>query len=86
MNPYPRRMRFLKMYLIRRTSSEQALQYWKEYVEWQFWEPYNQAVLVDLYAACGQLAEAEKSLRWVKGSSHFPAAKQCLEQVRARTE
>ena len=82
LNPYPRRMRFIKMYLIRRISPEEALQYWNEYVEWQFWEPYNHAVLVDLYAACGQLVEAEDSLRWVEGSPHFPAAKQRLAQAR----
>lgn len=84
LNPYPRGLRFLKMCLLHRTSVADALAYWKEYVEWQFWEPYNHAVLVDLYVATGQLDEAERSLHWVKGSPHFKNAKQLLDAARRR--
>jgi len=82
LNPYPRRLRFIKMHLLHRTSVAAALRYWEEYVDWHFWEPYNHAVLVELYAAAGRFAEAESALRLAKGSRSFRPARERLEYLR----
>ncbi|MDI6774144.1 MAG: hypothetical protein QME60_01940 [Verrucomicrobiota bacterium] len=73
-NPYKSQLRLLKTRLLERESVVEALRYWEACVDWEFWNPYNHAVLVDLRARAGDYAGAMESLEWVKGSSHYEYA------------
>lgn len=63
-------LRLLKTHLIERRSLPDAIKYWEAYVEWQFWEPHNHAVLAEMYAKAGNFEKAFEELEWVKGSKH----------------
>ena len=67
-------LRLLKTRLLAKGSVHDAIEHWLDYVDWHFWEPYNHAVLVGLYAEAGNYAEAMNSLQWVKGSKHYAEA------------
>jgi len=74
-------LRLLKTRLIERKSVPDAINYWQAYVEWQFWEPYNHAVLADLYVKSGQFEKASDSLQWVKGSKYYPETAKKLKDA-----
>lgn len=65
-NPYKSQLRRLKTRFLWEESPMKAIEYWREYTEWQFWEPYNHATLAEMLARAGEFEEAEKSLAWVK--------------------
>jgi len=73
LNHYKSQLRLLKTHLLEGKSVPDALKYWNQYVEWQFWEPYNHAVLAELYAKAGEFEKSLEELRWVKGSEHYAA-------------
>ena len=58
LNAYNSQLRRLKTHLLEKKSPSEAADYWKKYVEWQFWEPYNHAVLAELYAETGDFDKA----------------------------
>jgi len=71
LNRYRRKLRVLKAKHLRRRSPDEAVMYWEEYVDWHFWDPYNHALLADIYASAGYFGKALESLEWVKGSEHY---------------
>lgn len=71
-NFHKSQLRLLKTRILARHSIDEAILFWRDYVEWQFWEPYNHAVLAEMYLERGDFAEASKSLQWVKGTVHYP--------------
>ena len=77
-------LRLLKTRLLARDSVRDAIAQWKDYVDWHFWEPYNHAVLVELYAQEGDYAGAMESLAWVKGSKHYAEAHLALQKAWAK--
>ena len=81
LNFYKSSLRLLKTRLLKRDSPAAAITYWEKYVDWQFWEPYNHAVLVKLYAAAGNFGKAMESLTWVEGSKHHADAYQKLRDA-----
>ena len=68
LNPYKSPLRLLKTRLLAENSLGDAIGYWQRFVEWQFWNPYNHAVLAELYARQGDRGRAEQELGWVKDS------------------
>lgn len=81
LNFYNSQLRLLKTRLLKRESVSDAVEYWEKYVDWQFWEPYNHAMLVELYAASGDFGKAMESLTWVKGSRHYSHASRKLHEA-----
>jgi hypothetical protein len=77
-NRYNGPLHLLQARLLERTSPAQAAACWAPYVEWQFWEPYNHAVLADFYAKAGEIEKAAEELEWTKGSPHYDWASQAL--------
>lgn len=71
LNFYRSELREIKTRLLARESPDAAVSYWKEYVNWHFWEPYNHGVMAELLAGAGRFDLAEKALYWVKGSDHY---------------
>jgi len=80
-NGYLSSLRLLKTRLLRTESVEQATEYWREYVDWNFWNPYNHSVLAELYATGGKWGSAMQELRWVKGSPYYEHARQTVNEL-----
>lgn len=66
LNPYKSQLRLLDVWLTTPHSLPEAIRKWEAYVDWHFWEPYNHAVLVDLYGRDGRYDQAMASLAFVK--------------------
>ena len=79
LNRYKSPLRMLKTNLLRRDSVKAAVAYWEEYVEWNFWNPHNHAVLAELYSAQGRIGKALQSLRLVKGSEYYAQARHAVD-------
>ena len=77
-NPYKIRLRWLYVNLLAAESPAAAVAYWDGHVAWQFWNPYNHAVLVELCVAAGDYAKALQALRWVEGSTYYLPARKAL--------
>ena len=71
LNKRKSQLRLMNTRFIAEKSVPDAIAYWKEYVEWDFWDPYSHAVLVDYYVDVGDLEGATSELEWVKGSPHY---------------
>jgi hypothetical protein len=65
-NGYKSQLRRLKTRFLWEDSPLKAIDYWKAYTDWQFWEPGNHATLAELYARAGEFDLAEQSLKWVE--------------------
>lgn len=65
LNTYKSPLRLLEVWLTAHTALPEAIRKWEAYVDWHFWEPYNHAVLVDLYSRNGQYEQALASLAFV---------------------
>ena len=74
-------LRLLKTWLLSMHSVAGAITYWEKYVDWEFWEPHNHAVLVELYAAGGEFGKAMESLKWVKGSEYYAEVSSKLSEA-----
>ncbi len=83
LDPYKSQLRRLKANLMERESLPAAIRYWEEFVEWQYWAPYNHLALVDMYARAGDFDKALKSLKLIEGTEyHAEGRKRLLEAWR----
>jgi len=81
LNCYRMPLRRLKAFLLARTSPADAAHYWEKFVDWQYWEPSNHALLVELYALSGQYEKAVDSLALIKDTSDYQAAGMKLNEA-----
>lgn len=81
LNPYKSQLRRLKVRFLRRESVQEAVEYWEDFVEWSFWDPYHHAVLVELYAEAGDFGKAMDSLTWVAGTTFYDDAKKKVDEA-----
>ena len=79
LNRYMMPMPFIKMQLLCLKSIKEGTEYWEEYVEWDYWNSYNHAVLAGLYAADGKFGEAMQSLQFIKGTVDFAEANKIVQ-------
>ena len=77
-NRYKSQLVRLKTRFLWEESPSSAIEYWKAYTQWQFWEPYNHATLAELYARHGDFDQADASLRWIEGDPSYPEAKKTV--------
>ncbi|MCE9613011.1 MAG: hypothetical protein K8T26_01960 [Lentisphaerae bacterium] len=78
LNPYARPLRVLDVRMTERRSLPEAIRRWEEFVDWQYWEPGNHALLVELYARAGRYREALASLAVIKGRPYHAEAKRWI--------
>jgi hypothetical protein len=78
LNPYRIQLRVLKTRRLARESLPAAVAYWEQHVQWQFWDHWNHAALVELYAGVGAYERALAELEWVKGSPYYAVARERL--------
>jgi len=79
-------LRSMKARLIAYGSRKEAVAYWERYLDWDFWDPLNHALMVDLSVAAGNLARAEAALRWLKGSQYYSSALKRIEAAREKMD
>lgn len=79
LNPYLMPLPFIKTKLLCMRSIDDATTYWETYVEWDYWNSYNHAVLSGLYAADGKFGQAISSLQLIKGTEDYAAADKVLQ-------
>ena len=81
LNPYRGPLRLLKAFLLAEQSPAEAVDYWSEYVEWNFWVPHNHAILAELQAAAGNFHDAFESLALIRGREPYEAARQAVRDA-----
>lgn len=79
LNRYMMPLPFIKMQLLCLTSIKEGIKYWEQYVEWDYWNSYNHAVLAGLYAADGEFGKAMQSLQFIKGTEDFAEANKIVQ-------
>lgn len=84
LNAYPSQLRHLRTMLVAENDLPRAVAIWREHVDWDYWVPYNHAVLVELLARSGDLEEAIAEMEWVKGSSNEEWARARIRDAWAR--
>ena len=84
MNPYKAQFHLVHAYVLAERSPTEAARAWENYVDWDFWDPFNHAVLAELYASAGMLREAAAALFWVPDTPHYRWAREALREAWAR--
>jgi len=81
LNRYNSEVRELMALILLKKSPDLAVDNWRSYVDWNFWNPYNHAVMAELHAKSGNFSAAVSSLEWVKGSKYYePARRKVTEE------
>lgn len=80
-NPHSRRLRYIKTRLLERDSAKKALAYWLSFVDWQYWDPSNHAVLAELYAKTGEFVRAAQALEMARNSPRHAAAARTVQDA-----
>ncbi len=80
-NPYNREVRELTTRLLAKKSPDLAVESWKIYLDWDFWNPYNHAVMAEMHAKAGNFSLAVASLEWIRGTKYYePARSKVMEE------
>jgi hypothetical protein len=79
LNPHKKQLRFTEMWLESRQSVLAARDSWTRYMEWDFWEPDNHRILLELHLAVGDYSSALDELRWLR---HTPLCDGARKRVR----
>ncbi len=81
-NPWKSQLRRVQARLLWRDSPREAIRVWREYTDWHFWEPYNHAVLAEMYAMAGDFPRAEAELLWTEGTVEEQNARRAVDSAR----
>lgn len=87
LNPYMLELRWLKTLILWDGGSpDEAIEYWREYVDWDYWRPQNHSALARLYARAGRWDDASRELATIRGTEEFEPARKYLEDSRREAE
>jgi hypothetical protein len=78
-NRWKSQLRRLKVRFLWETSPSEAIRFWEAHTQWQFWDPYNHAVLAELHARAGDFEDAERSLKWTEGTLEYEPTRKALQ-------
>jgi hypothetical protein len=78
LNPWSPQARMLEVNRLARNSLPEAIRYWEEYVDWQYWSPHNHLPLVDLYARAGMFDLALRKVQFLRGTECEPQARRLV--------
>jgi len=79
LNPYKRQMRLMEARLISEKNTLLAVDKWKSYLEWAFWDPLNHKIMVEFYLKAGDFASAMESLEFTLNSPYY---EECRNMIR----
>jgi hypothetical protein len=86
-NPYKSQLIRLKTRLLWPEAPAQAITCWSAYTDWNYWEPYNHAVLAELHAEAGDFERADRELDLIRSFPDYPdAAANVTRERRTRAE
>jgi len=71
LNPYKSQLRMMRARLIGMVSPAEAAEYWADYVDWHYWEPFNHCALAEFYAKAGDFDKAFKAIEVIKGMPYY---------------
>ena len=81
LNPFKSQLRLLKARLLREESPRAAAAFWAEYVDWDYWNPHNHAMLVEFYCDAGLLERAVEPLLLLKGREYEDEARRTFRDA-----
>lgn len=70
LNPYRSQLRMMKARLLARSDPAAGAEYWGEYVDWHYWEPFNHCALAEFHAKAGDFNKAFLALEVIKGMEY----------------
>lgn len=83
-NPWHPKSRVMWAAMLAESDPAQALRYWRECVEWQYWEPFNHAFLAELLARNGDFAGASNALERIRGMRYYDDTRAILDRLEGR--
>lgn len=84
LNPYPRNIREVRRKCFEAESLREAISYWAEFVDWSFWDPYNHAVLLELYVRSGNVEGVLAEMKWVRNTAYASRAVELAQPLIAK--
>lgn len=81
LNPYMRKLNLVKTRLLESTSPARALEFWRVYVEWHYWNRYNHSVLAELCAVNGRFEDALGELDMARGGPGYKHARKRVMEL-----
>jgi hypothetical protein len=81
-NPWHPKARVLWASIVAERDPREALRYWQTCVEWQYWEPFNHALMAELLGRSGEFALASNTLERIKGMPYYEATRGILERMK----
>jgi hypothetical protein len=81
MNPHVRELQLVKARWLADESINEAILSWRSFLEREFWDSFNHAVMVELYSRGGRYEDALDELAWVKDPKDLAYARQTIQQA-----
>jgi hypothetical protein len=79
LNPRLMELHYLRARLLARQSREAAVDAWKVYADWHFWDPRNLDILARFQEEAGQDAAAMQTLNYLKGWPNYDSWRKRIE-------
>lgn len=80
-NPWHPKARVLWANILAERDPAEALRYWQGCVEWQYWEPFNHALLAELLARTGDFAAASNTLSRIQGRPYCEETRRLIDRM-----
>ncbi len=78
LNAYVRELNLVKARYQADHAIEDAIETWRSYLDIDFWDSFNHAVMVELYSRAGRFEEAVAELAWVREPGDRDYAQQAI--------
>ncbi len=82
-NPWSPSLRAIHAGLLCERDPRAAVRWWESCVDWHYWEPYNHALLAELYARAGDFPRAFGVLGRIRGQSYAGEGMAIVEALMA---
>lgn len=70
-NQYKRELRMLRARLLAEDSPADAVEYWGQYLDWHYWDPFNHSAMAEFHAMAGDYDKAFEALEVIKGMKYY---------------
>jgi hypothetical protein len=80
-NPWSPALRVIHAGLLSEQDPRAAVRWWESCVDWHYWEPYNHALLGELYARAGDFSRAFQVLGRIRGRRYAEEGAAIVEAI-----
>jgi hypothetical protein len=84
-NPWHPKARVLWAAMLAEQDPAEALRFWQDCTEWQYWAPFNHALLAELQGRNGDLVLASNTLERIKGMPYYDDVRRILDHMASKT-